>query len=388
MINQFQCTYCKGKLKWVKKVPYTYRQSSIYFCLVCNLLQTRYGLKYNNSLDPHSTKFKGKRLISLSSGTRFGNIRHGKSVRFFHHKRYLSDIIQEYNIKSVFDDGANRGSFARFARLKNLEYHGCEPDFLCFSSYNKKTPKIINCKTQDFLINKKIDFIYSSHTLEHVDNLFIHLTKLDKILKLNGLFFLEVPNTQQIYSNKSNNILEEYFVDKHLQHFFPENIIKIFQNFNLSPLIIKSNQYNFSSLFIKNNLNQKNKNFFFTKLLKNYYTRKNQIKKILKKVAFHINLKKKNNKIIFYGGGKILSSLFNAGLSNNNVLFAVDNFLYDKIKNNNLIPIFSSKKLNNTSKVISIIILARNAEKEIFAELKRKRFKNIILISDLIKKYE
>ena len=99
-------------------------------------------------------------------------------------------------------------------------------------------------------------------------------------------------------------------------------------------------------------------------------------------------MKKKNNKIIFYGGGKILSSLFNAGLSNNNVLFAVDNFLYDKIKNNNLIPIFSSKKLNNTSKVISIIILARNAEKEIFAELKRKRFKNIILISDLIKKYE
>jgi dihydrofolate reductase len=135
-------------------------------------------------------------------------------------------------------------------------------------------------------------------------------------------------------------------------------------------------------------LSQKNKNFFFTKLLKNYYTRKNQIKKILKKVAFHINLKKKNNKIIFYGGGKILSSLFNAGLSNNNVLFAVDNFLYDKIKNNNLIPIFSSKKLNDSSKVTSIIILARNAENEIFAELKRKRFKNIILISDLIKKYE
>ena len=123
--------------------------------------------------DPHSLQYEGQRHISNSGGAMWGNIRHGKGLRFDAHKDLLDQIFFQKLPKLIFDDGANRGHFARYVSSINYveKYVGFEPDELCFESYkNNGTPKINLGYSEYYTTNLKFDFIYSSHTLEHVNS--------------------------------------------------------------------------------------------------------------------------------------------------------------------------------------------------------------------------
>ena len=374
-----KCKICKSKLKFILKVPNSFRGSSLYTCEKCTLIQTKYSKNYVQEDDPHSTKFKGKRLVTSSSGTRWGNIRHGKQLRFNAHKNILDKIFAKYSIKSVFDDGSNRGTFAKYCQKKKLRYTGCEPDLLCFSNYQNIKYKILNTKTENYKKKKKFDFVYSVHTLEHVENLTKHLNKISNIMGKNSILFLEVPNTNQIYYE--NKIYEEYFIDKHLNHFTPKVILQLLEKFGFYSEQIISNQFNMILILRKKKI-KSSKKLQIVDVVNNYYLSKKKTEIQIKNITKKINKIKKKNKVIFFGAGRILNTFFENGLDNNNVVCLIDNFLYGKVKSNNNLKIYNSTYLNKLNKNNIIFIFAREAEESIYLDLKKMNFKFIKKISD------
>jgi len=115
-----KCKNCNYTINLICSVPNSYRGSKLYVCKKCDLIQTLYSKNYNQLKDPHSTKFKGTRLVTISSGSRWGNVRHGKELRFNAHKNIVDEIFKKNKIKKVFDDGANRGTFAEYCQKKKF----------------------------------------------------------------------------------------------------------------------------------------------------------------------------------------------------------------------------------------------------------------------------
>ena len=381
-----KCKICNKKLFFIKKIPYSFRGSKIYICNNCSLLQTIYSNTYVQNKDPHSTKFKGERLITISNGTRWGNVRHGKELRLNAHLKFINDIFLNENIKSVFDDGANRGSFAKYCKKKKIYYAGSEPDLNCFPNYKNLNLNIHNLKTENFKTKKKFDLIYSAHTLEHVDNLKKHLKKLNSLMKDDGIFFLEIPNTNQIFYK--DKIYEEYFIDKHLYHFNPQTISSILENFSFFTEKIFSNQFNIILILRKKKISLfKKKNIFYKKVINQYYINKERNSKIIKKISKKINFLKKNRKVIFFGAGRILNTFFENGLNTNNLIFLIDNYLSGKIKENHNLEIYNSEYLlkKKINKNYLIFIFARDAENDIFKFLKQKNLHLLLRYRNFIK---
>lgn len=390
--KNLKCTVCnQNKLELIKPIPESFRKNVIFSCLNCGTLQSRYPSSYNPKNDPHSLQFIGQRHISSSDGARWGNIRHGKGLRFDSHQSLLDKTIKEFQIKSVFEDGANRGHFTKYAYDNNLIYHGVEPDIICFKDY-KKHFNVLNCYTEDFKKNIKVDFIYSSHTLEHVDSVFHHLKILSEFLKNKGIFFLDIPNTQQI--EYEDLILEEYFVEKHVTNFYFFNIINLFKffGFNLHRTLV--DPYNITSVFIfeKKKYNTDKLNIFKNsehikfqkKIIFDYYKKMVTSKKKLKNIVKYIN-NNFNKKIIFYGGGRIFNTFLKLGLKIDKVKFVIDNYLFDKIELSNEINLYSHDFLlsNRISKSTPIIILARSSINQIKSSLRKDGFLKFYDINEL-----
>lgn len=383
------CSLCSNKLTVVFHVAGSFRGNKVCVCKKCNLIQSVSSDQYNPKKDPHSVQYKGKRNIEPNSGAMWGNIRHGKGLRLQKHLENFEKLSENFLKADVFDDGANRGDFAKYIfKKKNFSYTGCEPDKICFKSYDKKTPKIINSYTENFKPKKKFDIIYSSHTLEHTDSLLNHIKKLDEILKTNGYIFIDLPNTEQI--NQEKNIYEEYFVEKHRFHFFPTDIIQIFENLNYKLTFLETDDYNFTCIFQKIITNQKiskkklistSPNIFRKRCKMLLMYRKKYLKtaKFLSKISKKINKIKNKNQIIFYGGGRLLFNFFNNGLTNKNIILVIDNFLFDKTKKINGLKISNKKILKKLkSKKFPIIVFARSSFDEIKKELIFEGFKKII----------
>lgn len=267
-------------------------------------------------------------------------------------------------------------------KKKKLIYYGCEPDKLCKISHDKKTPKIFFCKTQDFKLKKKIDLIYSSHTLEHVENIKKHLSKFKQLMKIGGILFLETPNTNQILLDK--NIFEEYFIDKHVNHFCLDALLVILKSNNFYLEEVNANKYNLTLVLRLLNF-PSDKILKKKKIVNSYYKNKKDTEKKIHYLAKKINQIKKNRNCLFYGGGRILNSFFDNSLNSRNVIKILDNYLSGKIDKNHGIKIVDDdylKKIND--KKILIFIFARDANDQIIQNLNSKGFKNIFSVLDLI----
>lgn len=96
----------------------------------------------------------------------------------------------------------------------------------------------INDKSNDFDANnlptEKVDFIFSSHCLEHVDNWVITLEYWISKIKNNGVLFLYLPDFSQKYWRPWNNrkhkhclspeLLKTFLVDKKMNNIFCSGI--------------------------------------------------------------------------------------------------------------------------------------------------------------------
>ncbi len=128
----------------------------------------------------------------------------------------------------ILDIGAGTGDFLRAAKNRNWEVFGVEPNPDARKLASEKGVELE--KTTSSFPDQSFDVITMWHVLEHVPDLEEQIKELDRLLKPNGLLVIAVPNFKSDDAKKYKDNWAAYDVPRHLYHFSPSAIKKIFNS--------------------------------------------------------------------------------------------------------------------------------------------------------------
>ena len=265
-----ECDFCAERnLELTYKVPTTRRDLSIYVCKNCGLVQSF----------PKTDHIKTSN-ISISGDADWGNIRYGKA---FVSKKAINKLLDTINLEKIhycLDVGSNRGSFVIGLRdiFPDIEFTAIEPDEKIIDDYsNISKISVINDRFENVALEKNFfDLVYCSHTLEHLKSSKESLKKIFDVMKFDGILYLEVPNLNAICNS---DMIEEWFIDKHLYHFSSallekylllENFEIIYKDFSddFNLIIIAKKSKSNNSKFNLENFSEYEKNFKLIKAVR------------------------------------------------------------------------------------------------------------------------
>lgn len=160
------------------------------------------------------------RAVSVSAAADWGNVRYGKGFRTGAALQALAEVADLGTLREVLDVGANRGSFA-LALLDahpHLQVTAIEPDASVTGAYADHPAITLRiARIEEVALPKgAFDLIHCSHTLEHLISPRHTLSALARALTREGLLYLEVPDLAFL---DRDDLVEEWFIDKHLYHF-------------------------------------------------------------------------------------------------------------------------------------------------------------------------
>ena len=204
------CDLCRSPaLEPVYQPPDSGRGLTAYLCDHCGLVQSL----------PRIDRAP-RRAAAVSSGADWGNVRYGKGFRTeacLSIARKRGDLTK--NLR-VLDVGSNRGSFARafLAEAPRAHLTCVEPDErVAASCSGPQQIETLRARIEDTSFpDESFDIIHSCHTIEHLASPSTVLAEHWRTLKAGGLLIVDAPNIALI---SSDDILEEWFIDKHLYHF-------------------------------------------------------------------------------------------------------------------------------------------------------------------------
>ncbi len=247
-----------------------------------------------------------------------------------------------------------RGHFA----LKALEYFNLnsidcieEDDYMTVTYDNDPRINIFRDKYYNLNTNYNYDLIYSCHTLEHYSNPTKVLNFIKSRLSQNGLFYIDVPNIDNIDHNFN---IDEFFYDKHLFYYDCDVLSSYIESLGLELIFKQTTSQNIGLLFKNSTIkklypitNQYEKNL---KLINDYSSNINNNRNKLIEIGDDLNKQftnTKNNVII--GCGRPLDTFIHYGnLDLNNFEYLVDDYLI-------LVTNSLYNKLLNTSTILNEI---------------------------------
>jgi ubiquinone/menaquinone biosynthesis C-methylase UbiE len=349
-----QCDLCNClNLKWVYTPDGSKRGLKIYVCNDCGLVQSH----------PRIDHVK-ERVVTASGGADWGNIRYGKAFQTMADLETLKDYLTD-EIKTCLDIGSNRGSFllALLERFPQLEFWGIEPDRQIVDNYyNNDHIKLIVDRLENIkLPNNYFDLIYCSHTLEHLKYPSSALDRIWEATKSNGILFLEVPNIDLL---KSKDVLEEWFIDKHLYHFSSYTIATYLDThgFEILTGFPKIDSENISMIAKKVDrpskikIINKKESQRVTSLLKTYDKRRMKNLKTLPEVAMKLNKLAQEKRLVVWGAGRIFDNLVKiGGLDVNKLAGVIDKYLIKYVKLSNGVPLTSAEKFLELNPNVALI---------------------------------
>ncbi len=214
----FSCDLCNGTvLEQVYAPQNSTRRLTVWLCTHCGLLQSL----------PRTDRAERK-SANISAGADWGNLRYGKGFRAEANLATLRPFLTKNKPFQVLDIGANRGAFALELKTAypKAKIIGIEPDERVVGAWAGKPGFTwLHARLEDTRLETEgFDVVYSCHTLEHLKSAREALVAHRATLKPNGYLFLEVPNTAII---GSNDIIEEFFLDKHLYHFSSRTLARL-----------------------------------------------------------------------------------------------------------------------------------------------------------------
>jgi SAM-dependent methyltransferase len=204
------CDLCRSpELEQVYQPSQSPRGLSVWLCTECGLLQSL----------PRVARAP-RREAAISAGADWGNVRYGKGFRTepcLSMVRALADFSRPL---SVLDVGSNRGAFARaFLQAAPAALLTCvEPDErVAASCASLPRTELMQMRIEETRFpDEAFDIIHSCHTVEHLASPVKTLAEHWRSLKPGGLLIVDAPNTALL---GAEDILEEWFIDKHLFHF-------------------------------------------------------------------------------------------------------------------------------------------------------------------------
>ncbi len=204
------CELCRGRdLQPVYRPEGSTRGLSVHLCAGCGLVQSL----------PRADR-AARAPAAVSSGADWGNVRYGKGFRTKAAIETIAchvDFTQEF---SLLDVGSNRGSFAKalLAAAPQAQLTAVEPDErVAKSCADLERTQLIEARIEDAALETgRFDAVHSCHTIEHLAHPARTLADHWRVLKPGGILVIDAPNTA-ILGN--DDIVEEWFIDKHLYHF-------------------------------------------------------------------------------------------------------------------------------------------------------------------------
>ncbi|MEM8785349.1 MAG: class I SAM-dependent methyltransferase [Pseudomonadota bacterium] len=164
---------------------------------------------------------------SLTADGGWGNIRYGKGFRTRDHLSLLGHRMADQKPTRLLDVGSSRGSFILGARelWPDCDIVAVEPDQSVTSAYDmRRDIRFIGQRIEQVGFDREsFDLIYSCHTLEHLADPVRVLEDHRAWLRPGGLLLLEVPNFAHLHAE---DIVEEWFIDKHLNHYTEESLLR------------------------------------------------------------------------------------------------------------------------------------------------------------------
>jgi SAM-dependent methyltransferase len=124
--------------------------------------------------------------------------------------------------------GSNRGSFARalLEAAPNANIVALEPDErVAQSCKGLERTEIVEARIEDAALETgHFDVVHSCHTIEHLANPARVLADHWRTMKPGGLLLIDAPNTAIL---DVDDIVEEWFIDKHLFHFSARTLMRL-----------------------------------------------------------------------------------------------------------------------------------------------------------------
>jgi SAM-dependent methyltransferase len=137
------------------------------------------------------------------------------------HANFNNDI-------SLLDVGSNRGSFVKafLNAAPAAQVLALEPDERVADSCKglERTDLIVSRLEDAALESGRFDIVHSCHTIEHLAHPQEALADHWRVLKPGGLLVLDAPNIAIL---DESDIIEEWFIDKHLYHFSARTLIRM-----------------------------------------------------------------------------------------------------------------------------------------------------------------
>lgn len=206
MTAQDPCPLCgSADLSPVYRPRGTARDLTVHVCSGCGLVQSL----------PRRASVATK-PASVSGGADWGNVRYGKGFRLAD----TMDAIGACHPANILDIGSNRGAFVQAARERwpDVAITAVEPDARVVDAYRDLPGVTLHVgPIEDVALPPAgFDLIHCSHTLEHLADPIAVLGQIAAALAPGGIAYLEVPDLATI---GRDDLVEEWFIDKHLYHF-------------------------------------------------------------------------------------------------------------------------------------------------------------------------
>tara|TARA_B100000963_G_scaffold217048_1_gene189256 strand:+ start:1870 stop:3039 length:1170 start_codon:yes stop_codon:yes gene_type:complete len=367
--NNFVCDNCGvNDFSLAYRVPDSLRGLNVYICNNCSLSQSLPRIDHVQN-----------RPKRVTSGAAWGNIRYGKAFITEKSIEILEKFVDLSNNLNFIDIGSNRGSLinALYEKYPNLKITAVEPDKRVIEDY-KKNPNL-ECifervENIDFKKNS-FDVAYSAHTIEHLKSPSQTLKNIRGWMKEDSICYFEVPN---LFSINQDNLVEEFFIDKHLFHYSEETFRDLIE---MSGFCILED-----GVFIDNDnirivckTGKKTKKVDFrreekSKLILDMheeYSKKLRINyEKIKHASKRISLLCKKKRVVFWGAGRIFDSI----VVNGNLDTSLLHGLVDK-NLPNFVSELHGKKILFTSEIKNldpeaIVISSRAYKNEIINEIR------------------
>jgi hypothetical protein len=379
-----QCDFCAStESRFLYTPTGTRRGVNVWCCSNCGLVQSNFSRKEES------------KVRTLSTDADWGNVRHGKGVRFDHLKGLIKKYVDLGAIKNIVDIGSNRGDFVKWAKIEmpKATIIAIEPDGSVIDTYkNLDGIQVYIEKSEKVsLESEKTDLIFNSHTLEHAKSASAMLKQMYDAMKFGAYAILEVPNLEVI---STDGVIEEYFIDKHTFHFDRGVLIDyvIQMGFEVLGGLQDVDKLNLTLVLKKINLSKPyepidgivraKQNIGWLK----EYPHKLQKNRIFLKEIVSQKLKPLGlrQKVAFWGAGRIFDTLIKYGnLESSDVYCLVDRYLAGIVDHTHGIEIRRPEYLRLLEPNV-VVILGVSAEANMASEAYKMGIRHVLKFSELM----
>lgn len=157
-------------------------------------------------------------------------------------------LLQKLNAKKLLDVGCGTGHFIQEAAASGIHVAGVETDEQARQHISPEFKSSIYSSIDQVPQENKYDVISLWHVLEHLHDLPRSFLKVVSLLKKEGYLIVAVPNPSSHDAEHYKNYWAAWDVPRHLYHFKPKQVKKLFEDHNI--LLINILPMKFDSFYV------------------------------------------------------------------------------------------------------------------------------------------